>query len=61
MDVEGAEFAILRQMIEDSSVSKLNVLYIEWHHRHLCSESRRTTAQLRRAIESHGVTVIDLD
>lgn len=33
MDIEGAEFAILEKMLADNTISKINVLDIEFHHR----------------------------
>ena len=43
MDIEGAEFQVLRKMINDKSISKINKIWIEWHDVDLqteCLESR---------------------
>lgn len=32
MDIEGAEYPVLRKMVEDGSLSFIKVLYVEWHH-----------------------------
>lgn len=33
MDMEGAEYAVLRKMIESGTIKYINKLYVEFHHR----------------------------
>lgn len=32
MDIEGAEYPVLRKMIHDGTLALISLLYIEWHH-----------------------------
>ncbi len=47
MDIEGAEYDILRAMLADGSIDLVDVLHVEFHHRLMPSESEETTEQLR--------------
>lgn len=57
MDIEGAEYPVLRKMIEDKTISKVDLLDIEFHHRLLPNETDSTSSDLRQTIERLGVLV----
>jgi FkbM family methyltransferase len=58
LDVEGAEFAILRHLIERGTIGRIRRLYIEWHERLVSTEDRATRSELERQIRAAGVEVI---
>jgi FkbM family methyltransferase len=60
MDIEGSEFAILRKMIRENTLCKIRDLHIEWHHRHMPTESRESVGLLERSIREHGVNLFNL-
>lgn len=57
MDIEGAEFRVLRKMIEDGTIKKINVLDIEFHHRMMNDEDDETAKQLIQELWDLGVVV----
>jgi len=57
MDIEGAEYPVMRKMLEDKTAQKLDLLDIEFHHRLLTDEDNATSSQLRQAFEGLGVLV----
>lgn len=59
IDVEGAEFAIVRKMLKDGSIKKINHLLIEWHTIYLSSETGGKEAELKRQIRETGVNLHD--
>ena len=59
MDIEGAEFPVLRKLIKEETIRKVSDLHIEWHQRHLKSESRSTVDELTRTITDFGVNVVE--
>jgi FkbM family methyltransferase len=58
MDIEGAEFPILRQLAERGLLGKINLLFIEWHERLLPGETIETRGQLERQLREAGVKVL---
>ena len=50
LDVEGAEYAILRKMIEERSLDLVQEMYVEFHSRFLPSESAESTERLKDEI-----------
>jgi FkbM family methyltransferase len=56
-DGEGAEYPVLRKMIEDGTASRLSLLDIEFHHRLLTDEDNATSSILRQELEGLGVLV----
>jgi FkbM family methyltransferase len=52
MDIEGAEYSILRQMLADGSIDLVDTLHVEFHDRLMPSESPATTVELRAALEA---------
>lgn len=57
MDIEGAEYPVLRKMVEEGTAQKLDLLDIEFHHRLLTGEDAATSSTLRREFEGLGVLV----
>lgn len=57
MDIEGCEFAVLRKMIEDSTIQRLAVLDIEFHHRMMNDEDDESARRLMQEISALGVIV----
>lgn len=58
MDIEGAEFAVLRKMIKDGSIDKIDILDIEFHHRLMLSEEKTDVQELIEELRKHDVKVI---
>lgn len=50
MDIEGAEYGILRAMLADGSIDLVDVLHVEFHDRLMESESVESSAALRDAL-----------
>lgn len=50
MDIEGAEFAVLRKMLKDGTVKYLKKLWVEFHERYIPGENRQTKAALIREL-----------
>lgn len=57
MDIEGAEFWVLEQMLKDNSIDKIDILDIEFHHRLLHGYTEKSAEQLIKKIEARGVEV----
>lgn len=57
MDIEGAEFLVLRKMLEEKTIKRLTLLDVEFHHRLMPKEEGIDAAFLRRKIEEQGVLV----
>jgi FkbM family methyltransferase len=57
MDIEGAEYPVMRKMLEDGTAGNITLLDIEFHHRLILSEDAATSATLRQAFEGLGVLV----
>ena len=41
MDIEGAEYEVLRKLIDDGTINKIDEIYIEWHN-HLLTTNNNT-------------------
>lgn len=57
MDIEGAEFPVLRKMLDEKTASRISLLDVEFHHRLLTSADEATASSLRRELEGEGVLV----
>lgn len=53
MDIEGAEFAVLRKMLKDGTVKMVNKLWVEFHERFVPGESFQTKKQLIEELSQH--------
>ena len=47
MDIEGAEFSVLRKCIEDGSGDVISTMWVEWHDVDLAEESAETVQQIK--------------
>lgn len=56
-DGEGAEYPVLRKMLEEDTAKRLSLLDIEFHQRLLTDEDEASSSLLRRALEGEGVLV----
>lgn len=57
MDIEGAEFQVLRKMIKDGTAKKIKVLDVEFHHRMMNDEDDDTARKLMQELSDLGVIV----
>lgn len=57
MDCEGAEFAVLREMIKDGTAQRIKVLDVEFHHRMMADEDDETARKLVQELSDLGVIV----
>lgn len=57
MDIEGAEFKVLRKMIKDGTIKRFNMLDVEFHHRMMNDEDDSTARKLMQEITDLGVIV----
>jgi len=57
MDIEGAEFPVLRKMIKDGTADMLSVLDVEFHHRMMADEDVNTARGLIQQLSKLGVIV----
>jgi FkbM family methyltransferase len=55
MDIEGAEFSVLRKMIKEKSILKIKKIFIEFHERFTDNESSLTVNELMKQINEMGV------
>ena len=60
MDIEGAEFPVLRKMLKERTITRVRNIHIEWHHRHMTGEDRHSVEVLRKEIRRVSVNVFDL-
>lgn len=59
LDIEGAEFNTLRKLIKDGTISKINDLYVEWHHDYVESEDISTCEELKNIILNKGIKLYE--
>jgi FkbM family methyltransferase len=60
IDVEGAEYEIVRKMIRDGTIDKVNELFVEWHSRYgVVGETSETENQLKKEIQKYKVKLHD--
>lgn len=57
MDIEGAEYPVLRKMIKEGTMGRIQLLDIEFHHRFLPNEDAASTQQLIREVQGCGTLV----
>lgn len=61
MDIEGAEYPVLRQMLKDGAFKLIDEIYIEFHDRFIPAESPKSNRELIKEIEQQGAIVYDWD
>lgn len=59
MDIEGSEFKVLRKMIKDGSIDKINTLYIEWHEKWLEDEDENSRKEIIEHLSQKDIKVIN--
>ena len=52
MDIEGAEFPVLRKMVNDDTIKLIHTLWVEWHDVDLSNESNTSRNELIKNISS---------
>ena len=57
MDIEGSEFTVLRHMIEQGTITRINELYVEFHEHFMTTESQNSKQELINSITNMGVKV----
>lgn len=57
MDIEGAEFYVLKKMIADGTVGRIAFLDIEFHHRFMNDYTDKEAQELIDGVEAAGVKV----
>ncbi|TWT89256.1 FkbM family methyltransferase [Stieleria varia] len=58
MDIEGAEFPVLRHLIAEGVIDRIKLLFIEWHVRLLKSETQNSRRQLEQQLRQSGVRLL---
>ncbi len=53
MDIEGAEYPVLRKLLSDGTIGRLSVLYIEWHYDRFPAMNRADHDQVLAAVSAH--------
>lgn len=57
LDIEGAEYRVLRHIISTGSVVNITDLFIEWHYIDLADEDMYTTSTLSGTLQLLGINV----
>jgi FkbM family methyltransferase len=57
MDIEGAEFQVLRHMIKEGTITRIKEMYVEFHERYVETESTETEKELVKIISDLGVKI----
>ena len=57
MDIEGAEYPVLRKLIDEGTIDKIKFLDIEFHHRLLMDYTKEDSQRLLDEIEKRGIKV----
>jgi len=57
LDIEGAEYRVLRHVIASGSAINITKLFVEWHHVDLTNENQDTTNNLINTLTMIGVNV----
>ncbi|MET8379950.1 FkbM family methyltransferase [Streptomyces microflavus] len=52
MDIEGAEYPVLRKLLADGTIDLVSVLYVEWHHDRFPAMSRVEHEQVAAAVSA---------
>lgn len=57
MDIEGAEFTVLRKMLDEGTIDKIDLLDIEFHHRLMLDKTPQDSQELINEIITRGVAL----
>jgi len=61
MDVEGAEYKIMRHLLEERTAKLIDTLFIETHHHIMPNEDEETTAALLKSLSDVGIQIYQED
>lgn len=59
LDIEGSEFNVLRKIIKNNTISKINDLYVEWHTQYVEVETENSTQELKNKILNKGIKLYE--
>lgn len=59
MDIEGAEFPILKKMLKDSTYKIVDVLMVEFHPNKVVEYTTTSKIRLIRRLKDHGVNILE--
>jgi FkbM family methyltransferase len=59
MDIEGSEYPVLRHLIKEGTISKIDDLYVEFHDWAMATEDSNTTSSLIQEIKNLGINIRD--
>jgi FkbM family methyltransferase len=59
MDIEGSEYPVLKHLIKEKTISKIDDLHVEFHHWAMTTEDHGTTNNLINEIRELGVNIRD--
>ena len=59
MDIEGAEFNVLRHLINEGTITNINEIYVEFHERFMSDESVESKLDLIKIIKDLGVQIYE--
>lgn len=57
MDIEGSEYPVLRRMVDQGTIERLEELYVEFHAHSVAAESEESTNELKAQIRRAGVVL----
>jgi FkbM family methyltransferase len=58
LDIEGAEFTVVRHLLATDTMKLVNVLVVEWHDKLMKSESVETRKQLAEKVRAAGCEIV---
>ena len=59
IDIEGSEFKVLRKLLDNGFINKINELYVEWHTRYVDGEDYNSECKIKEEIKNKGVMLYD--
>lgn len=59
MDVEGAEFELVRKLLNDGTIQNINDIYIEWHPNCMDNEDENSVRYLKELLSKTSANVYD--
>lgn len=57
MDIEGSEFKVLRKMIKEETIRKIDAIYVEFHERSMKDESVSSKNEIVKKIQDMGIKI----
>lgn len=57
MDIEGAEYSVLHKMLEENTIDRISLLFIEFHDRFMGTTTVQDSQDLIDKIEARGVKI----